>query len=130
MLDSACDDKQPTKHPITVTLPNGDQIQSTHEATLRFDNVPQGALRAHLFPDLRGQALLSIGVFCDAGCTASFTDTTVLIHYKGQLVLEGARQPPGLWTTNLNVRPATAKRNQISARGMFQPNHGNMDKSY
>jgi hypothetical protein len=61
-----------------------------------------GAIDAHIFPALQGQALLSIGTFCDAGCTAIFSATEVRIEYKGKTVLTGARVPPGLWNTNLN----------------------------
>jgi hypothetical protein len=89
-------------------LPNGDRIQSSHEADLLFKNLPNGSLRAHLFPHLQGQALLSIGVFCDAGCTATFTATTVQIIHQGKIVLEGARTPPGLWSTNLITVQAPA----------------------
>jgi hypothetical protein len=60
---------------------------------LPFPHLPQQALQAHLFSDLNGQALLSIGTFCDAGCTAQFTATTVTISYQGHTVLEGAREP-------------------------------------
>jgi hypothetical protein len=48
----------------------------------------------------KGQALLLIGTFCDASCTASFTDTMVKITHTG-LVLEGTQVPPGLWAINL-----------------------------
>jgi hypothetical protein len=91
-----------------VMLPNGDRIQSSHEADLLFKDLPNGSLRAHLFPNLQRQALLSMGVFCDAGCTATFTATTVKIIYQGKTVLEGARTPPGLWTTNLTAVQAPA----------------------
>jgi hypothetical protein len=95
--------KKPTTSPITVMLPNGERIQSSHEAELLFKDLPGGAIRAHLFPQLQGQALLSIGVFCDAGCTANFTATSVQILHKGKIVLEGARSPPGLWTTTMST---------------------------
>jgi hypothetical protein len=75
---------------------------STHEARLPFPQLPHGAINAHLFPALHGHALLSVGTFCDAGCTADFTATEVRISYKGKVVLVGARTPPGLWTINLS----------------------------
>jgi hypothetical protein len=53
-----------------------------------------------VFPGLNGQALLSIGTFCDAGCTALFTATAVIIAREGKVVLTGQRQPHGLWKTN------------------------------
>jgi hypothetical protein len=100
LCDTACFDKRPTNRPLIVTLPNGQQIKSTHEATLPFPNLPKKALEAHVFPGLNGHALLSIGTFCDAGCTALFTATAVVISRDGQVVLTGQRQPPGLWKTN------------------------------
>jgi hypothetical protein len=84
-----------------VTLPNGDHITSTHEASLLFTNLLQRALKAHLFPALKGQALLSIGTFCEAGCMATFISTMVKIIHTRQLVLECTCMPPGLWTINL-----------------------------
>jgi hypothetical protein len=64
-----------------------------------------------VFPGLNGQALLSIGTYCDAGCTALFTATAVIIARDGKVVLTGQRQPPGLWktsetTTNSPLEPS------------------------
>jgi hypothetical protein len=72
-----------------------------HEASLPFPNLPQGAIKVNPFPALTGQALLSIGTFCNAGCTATFTDTMVKITHTGRLMLKGACVPPGLWAINL-----------------------------
>jgi hypothetical protein len=58
---------------------------------------PIQALEAHVFPDLQNHTLLSIGVFCGAGCTVQFTDTSVQVHHHDQIILEGHREPPGLW---------------------------------
>jgi hypothetical protein len=98
-LDTNCIDKPIATTPIVVTLPNGSTISSTHEATLPFPDLPEHALLAHIFPDLHGHALLSIGTFCDAGCTATFSATAVTINYQGRTVLTGKRDPPGLWKT-------------------------------
>jgi hypothetical protein len=58
--------------------------------------LPAQVLEAHVFPDLQNHALLSIGVFCNAGCTVNFTDTSVEVHHQGKIILEGTREPPGL----------------------------------
>lgn len=86
--------KKTTTTPIKVLLPNGQSLQSTHDAILPFPNLPQMAVQAHIFPGLSGHALLSIGTLCDAGCTAKFSATTVTIEHKGKVVLTGIRQPP------------------------------------
>jgi hypothetical protein len=101
LLDSPCTEKKLTTEPLQVVLPNGDVIASTHTAKLLFPQLPDAALQAHIFPHLRNQALLSIGVLCDAGCTVTFEATSVKIRYNNQLVLEGTQVPPGLWTTHI-----------------------------
>jgi hypothetical protein len=98
-LNTDCVNKRTATRPIVVTLPNGERISSTHEATLPFPNLPEQALAAHIFPDLHGHALLSIGTFCDARCTATFSATEVTITFQGKTVLTGNREPPGLWKT-------------------------------
>jgi hypothetical protein len=86
-------------------LPNGQVISGTHTANLPFPQLPTTAILAHIFPHLRNQALLSIGVFCDVGCTLIFEQTSVQIRYNNKLVLEGTQIPPGLWTVSITAHP-------------------------
>jgi hypothetical protein len=111
LLDTACINKWSATKPISVKLPNGQYIESLHVAMLPFPNLPAKALEAHVFPGLNDQALLSIGTFCDAGCTATFTATEVIITLGGQVVLSGRRQPPGLWKTAINKPLEKEKQN-------------------
>jgi hypothetical protein len=103
MLDTYCTQKQRTNKPLHVTLPNENVICSTHTAQLLFPKLPLAVLQAHVFPQLKNRALLSIGVLCDAGCTVTFDTTSVKIIYNNEIVLEGSRVPPGLWTTHLKT---------------------------
>jgi hypothetical protein len=101
LLDTRCTQKTITSNPIHVTLPNGQVIASSHTAQLPFPKLPKAALQAHVFLQLRNHALLSIGAFCDAGCKVTFKATSVRITYNNEVVLEGTREPPGLWTAKL-----------------------------
>jgi hypothetical protein len=96
-MDTNCSNKTKTMHPIQITLPNSATIQSTHKAHLPFPMLPKQALEAHIFPDLQNHTLLSIGVFCDAGCTVHFTNTSIQVKLNDQTILEGSRELPGLW---------------------------------
>ena len=60
---------RPAINGISVALPNGDIITSTHTATLNLPSLPLSARAAHVFPGLTG-SLLSIGLLTDAGLTA------------------------------------------------------------
>jgi len=62
-------DFKPTLIPLTVTLPDGTVVTSTHTATLRLPQLPLGARHVDIFPDFIG-SLLSTGVLCDHVLTA------------------------------------------------------------
>ena len=51
-------------------MPDGHIIYSSHTDLLPQNTLPIAARQAHIFPDLKNKALLSIGMFCDNGCLA------------------------------------------------------------
>ena len=60
-------------------MPDGHIIYSSHTAVITQDTLPIEARHAHIFPELKNKALLSIGMFCDNGCLALFNDEKVHI---------------------------------------------------
>jgi hypothetical protein len=56
-----------------------------------------------VFPQLKNNALISIGVLCDAGCSVTFEKEVVRVRYNNEIVLEGTRVPPGLWNISLTT---------------------------
>ena len=60
-------------------MPYGHIIYYSHTALLTQDTLPIEARHAHILPDLKNKALLSIGMFCDKGCLALFDDKKVHI---------------------------------------------------
>jgi hypothetical protein len=103
-LPSNCPVKnmQPTTNGIVVGLPNTSTMQATHTCTLKLPNLPGAAQSAHIFPKMQS-ALLSIPKLCDAGCTAHFSNTTVVVRtWDGTVVLRGQRDPiTKLWEVPL-----------------------------
>ena len=86
-------DIKPVNKGISVSLPNGQVIKSTHTATLNLPSLPMVAHAAHAFPELTG-SLLSIGMLTDAGLTAIYTADSVTIQDSaGVKVLSGNRSP-------------------------------------
>jgi hypothetical protein len=121
MLDTACINKQPATKPIVFILPNRQRITSTHEAKLPFLDLPDKAVQAYVFPGLNGHALLSIGTFCDAGCTATFLATTINIEKHGKIILMGTQELPGLWKTTKDMLE-TAATTLAQANSAFTSN--------
>lgn len=99
---------QPTSEGISVQMPNGTFIKSTHTGELNIPNLPAGAKFAHVFPDLKTGSLLSIGNLCDYGLKAIYDKDTVKIYKDDQLLITGTRSPSSkLWMINFNNIPNT-----------------------
>ena len=86
------------EHGLTVTLPNGQSITSIVSTALKLPHLPT-AVQAHVFADNHlHTSLLSISELCNAGCTATFTSTDVIITYNRQSILTGSKDPTStLW---------------------------------
>ena len=76
---------------VTVTLPTGENIKSTHTGELRFSPDYKGQ-QVHVFKSLWG-SLLGIGDLCDAGLIAVFDKQRVYIidPHQQTVVLTGNR---------------------------------------
>ncbi len=87
-------------------------MDATHTALLPDDGIlpPLSLLarRAHVFPSMTNNPLLSIGQFCDDGYNATFTSDAVLLSKEGQTFSIGTRNHiNGLWTVDLNPTATT-----------------------
>ena len=80
--NSPCVNKITVINPLGIRMPYGHIIFSSHTGLLPQDNVPIKAQHAHIFPDKKNKALLSIGMFCDNGCLALSDDKKVYIIDK------------------------------------------------
>ena len=101
--------------PISVTLPDGTKVQSTHTRDLRITQLPKSARVCHIVPGLASYSLISVVKLCKAGCEVSFTrfGIGVKVHYRGQLVLEGSKcLTTGLWMVPLDTM-STANTTKI-----------------
>jgi hypothetical protein len=102
-----CVNKKPVTSDYIIGLPNGATMAAIHTALLPDDGIlpPLSALarRAHVFPTMTNNPLLSIGQFCDDGYDATFTSDAVLLSKQGQTFTIGSRNPVnGLWTVDLS----------------------------
>jgi hypothetical protein len=62
--------------------------------------LPKDTETGHIMPTFTN--LVSIGKFCDAGCTVTFTATKVTVHaIKETLILKGPQEPAGEKCGNL-----------------------------
>ena len=77
--------KQVTVAPISVTLPDGDKVHSTHIGYLVMPQLPKNSRECHIIPDLASYSLISVLKLCEAGCEVSFKKwgIGVEVRYRG-----------------------------------------------
>jgi hypothetical protein len=96
-------DKKLANPGISVTLPDGSNIISSHTASIHLPNLPTIACHAHIFPLLTSGSLISIGQLCDHGCTATFTSKAVTITRNGAPIIQGTRSATTkLWSIDIS----------------------------
>jgi hypothetical protein len=65
-----CNNKQEAHVPLSVDMPNGTMIQSSHTCDLLLADFP---------PRLVHNSLISVGQLCDNGCNVTFTQEQVTV---------------------------------------------------
>jgi hypothetical protein len=73
------DPKSHTMVRLTVRLPNGATMDSTHTASLYIPELNKAASIAHIFPGMAHNSLLSAGQLCNEGYSATFRIDEVTI---------------------------------------------------
>ena len=89
--------KRPTNNPVTVVLPNGQTIKSSHDCDIVWTILPPNARSARILPRLANHSIISVVQLFDAGCTIIIDNNKCLVIYKNTNILEGKKCP----TTNL-----------------------------
>ena len=99
MEGAPVNNKQKTSKPLTINLPDGTQVKSTHEWDINIPGLPQ-TLIGHIVPKLSIASLIGIRVLCAAGCKVTFCKKYCNVSYKGRVILK--------WTKRSLDRPMDA----------------------
>jgi hypothetical protein len=98
-----CSNKQAAHVPLSVNMPNGTMIQSSHTCDLLLADLPLQAQKAHILPGLVHNSLISVGQLCDNGCNVTFTQEQVTVLKNGKCVMYRSLDPRSrLWRVDLD----------------------------
>jgi hypothetical protein len=103
LVNAPCLNKFKSRTPLTVRLPNGDTMESSHTAELDIPKLNAAASKSHVFPGMANHSLLSVGKLCDKGYIVTFKqDTVTICDSVNPQILSGPRDlNTGLWRINL-----------------------------
>jgi hypothetical protein len=83
MEGAAIDNKRIAVSPLTINLPDGKKIQSTHVCGINIPGLPT-TLTGHIVPSLTIPSLIGIRPLCKAGCKVTFDNTKCDVIFKGK----------------------------------------------
>jgi hypothetical protein len=71
--------------PLTINLPDGRKVKSTHVCDINIPGLPS-MLTGHVAPHLSVASLISIRPLCDAGCTVTFDKDKCDVIYNSKVI--------------------------------------------
>ena len=86
MEDVPVNNKRRAIKPLTINLPDGTRVKSTHECNITIPGLPQ-ILTGHIVPQLKIASLIGIRVLCEAGCKVTFDKDYCDVIYDGKIIL-------------------------------------------
>jgi hypothetical protein len=103
LVTAPCLNKVKSRNPLTVRLPNGATMESSHTSDLDIPELNSAASKAHVSPGMEHHSLLSVGQLCDEGYIVTFQrDTVTICNSENSRLLSGPRDDTtGLWRINL-----------------------------
>jgi hypothetical protein len=103
LVNAPCLNKVKSQTPLTVRLPNGATMESSHTDELNIPQLNAAVSIAHVFPGIANHSLLSVGQLCNEGYIVTFKDASVAVCNSQKFqILSGPRDlDTGLWCINL-----------------------------
>jgi hypothetical protein len=95
--------KRTTLKPLTINLPDGRKVKSTHVCDIAIQGLPM-VLTGHIMPDLALALHIGIRPLCKAGCRVILDNHKCEVEYNGNVILRGFKDSStNLWM--LPIRP-------------------------
>jgi hypothetical protein len=90
--------KRVTNKPLTINMPDGRKVKSTHICDITIPGLPT-VVTGHVMPHLAIALLIGIRPLCNSGYTVTFDKDKCNVIYDGNIILHGYKDlATNLWT--------------------------------
>jgi hypothetical protein len=109
--------------PLTVRLPNGATMESSHAVNLDIPELNAPASKAHVLPGKADHYLLSVGQLCDEGYIVTLKNASVTVcnSQMSQILSSPRDLDTGLW--RINLRQENQQIHQPIANNVYELRH-------
>ena len=104
---------------------DGTTMQANHTALLSAPHLPILVRKAHIFPQMKNKALLSLGQFCDNIYDVKLTTSTINIihHYDASMSLNGScDDATSMWTIYISPQALPQKHIPTPVANVYELN--------
>ena len=102
---------------MTTRLPYESTMDSLHIATLHISGISKQESQIHIFPKIKIAPLISLGVFCDDGCTITLEKQDISFQTNGQEIIKGTRNKKiGMLEVPLETQQPAAVINNVMTK--------------
>jgi hypothetical protein len=120
IVNAPCLNKVKSQTPLTVRLPNGATMESSHTAESNITELNAAASKPHVFPGMSNHSLLSVGKLCNEGYIVTFKNASVTVFnsQKFQILIGPRDLDTGLW--RINLRRDSQQVHQTVANNFYE----------
>ena len=121
---------KPSGKTLTINLPHGTQLKSTHTCEINVPWIPKADRIAHIVPVMAHTSLVLIKVLTDVGCKFIYDKDGCRVYFNEKIVWDGEKEPTtGLYVLpinpiELNIQPRRHIRHHHNAEWLNQAPHG------
>ena len=93
------DNKRIATDPLTINLPDGKKVVSTHVCDIKIPGLVPTMLTGHIIPSLKVASQIGIRLLCKAGCKVVFNNEKCEVIFNNKVILTEHKDPSAdLWT--------------------------------
>jgi hypothetical protein len=120
LVNAPCLNKVKFQTPLTVCLPNGATMESSHTADLNIPELSAAASKVHVFPGMDNHSLLSVGQLYNEGYIVTFKNASVTVCNSQKFqIMSGPRDlDTGIW--RINLRQDNEQVHQPSENNVYE----------
>ena len=96
MADTPMQNVRIAPNPLTIKLPDGNTVRSTHICDVEIPGLPH-VLEGHIVPALNVASLIGIRILCKVGCPVVFNDTACYVKYNGNIIIREQNTPAQIY---------------------------------
>ena len=108
LLGTKVSNMEISKKPLTINLPDGTRLKSTHTCEINVPRLPKESRQAHDVPGIAHTSLISMKILTYAGCKVVYDVHECRVYFRDKIIWTGSKEPTtSLWILTISTNSET-----------------------